>query len=397
MPKMKLSELGVARMKPPKVGRIEVWDSVLPAFGVRVSATGRKVWIAAIRKPGSSNPTRLSVGTYPQVSLADARAAARTLMSDPIGVVAEQKRDRTATVGTVVSEFITRYQRPRNRAWREVERILQRELAPWRDWPIRDVTRRDVIKLLDVTADRAPITANRLFAHTRMLFRWAAERNILDASPVTGVKAPAAERPRHRALDDVELVAVWQACDQLGWPYGPLVRLLIATGARRNEVSRMAWSHVDLERRVWTLPAALVKTNRVHVVPLSNLALEIIEHLPRLGDTLVFQARRLGSAKPPSAFSRAKGRLDLLSGVSCWTLHDLRRTCAVGLQRLGVRLEVTEAVLGHTSGSRAGIVAIYQTYSYEPEKRQALEAWGRHVEGLLRPEPAKVVALRAGL
>jgi integrase len=396
MPKMKLSELAVARMKAPNAGRVEVWDSVLPAFGLRVSATGRKVWIAAVRKPGSANPARQSIGTYPELSLADARTAARALMADPAGVVAEQKRAKAATVGAVVAEFIGRYQKPRNRRWRDVERLLLRELAPWSDWPIGDIAKRDVIALLDVTADRAPVMANRLLAHIRKLFSWAVERSILDASPVAGVKAPARETSRDRVLTDAELVAVWRACDGLGWPFGPLVRLLIATGARRDEVARMAWPQVDHDAALWTLPREQTKADRAHTVALSDLALDILEALPRLGDGLVFPASRQGSANPVSGFSVAKRRLDALSGVSGWRFHDIRRTVATGLQRLGVRLEVTEAVLGHVSGSRAGIVAVYQRHAYADEKAAALAAWGRHVESLIRPEPAKVVKLRTG-
>ncbi len=396
MSRIKLSELGVARMKPPATGRLDVWDSVLPAFGLRVSATGRKVWIAAVRKPGSINPVRQSIGTYPEVSLAAARTAARALMADPAGVVAETKRAKAATVGAVVAEFIARYQRPRNRRWRDVERILARELAPWAARPIATVTRRDVIHLLDVTADRAPVMANRLLAHLRKLFSWAVERSILDASPVAGIKAPARETSRDRVLTDAELVAVWHACDGLGWPFGPLVRLLIATGARRDEVAHMAWRDLDLDRRVWTLAATQVKSGKAHIAPLNDPALEIIASLPRIGEGLVFPASRQGSTNAVSGFSTAKRRLDQLSGVSDWRLHDVRRSVATGLQRLGVRLEVTEAVLGHLSGSRAGIVAVYQRHAYEPEKAAALAAWGRHLESLLRPEPAKVVTLRTG-
>jgi integrase len=384
-------------MKPPAAGRTDVWDSVLPAFGLRVSATGRHVWIAAVRKPGSPHPVRQSIGTYPELSLADARRKARELMADPAGVVAEQKRAKAATVADVTRQFIERHQKPRNRSWREVERILNRELAPWAHRPMAEITRRDVIELLDATADRAPVMANRLLAHLRKLFSWAMERDIVNASPVATVKAPAREVSRDRVLSDHELVAVWRACDGLGWPFGPLVRLLIATGARRDEVASMAWSDLDLDRRLWTLPRELVKTDKAHVVPLNDLTLEIIEGLPRIeGARLVFPASKAGSSNPASGFSRAKRRLDELSAVSGWRLHDLRRTCATGLQRLGVRLEITEAVLGHVSGARASIVAVYQTYAFEPEKVAALAAWGRHVESLLRPEPAKVVALRAG-
>ena len=155
----------------------------------------------------------------------------------------------------------------------------------------------------------------------------------------------------------------------------------------------MRWQDLDLERAEWRLPREATKNAVAQVLPLSDLALEIINGMPRLGDGLVFPANRAGSDNPVSGFSKAKRRLDELSGVTGWRFHDLRRTAATGLQRLGVRLEVTEAVLGHVSGSRAGIVGVYQRHNYAAEKRQALEAWAREVERLIGRGEAKVIAL----
>ena len=210
---------------------------------------------------------------------------------------------------------------------------------------------------------------------------------------MAGVKAPAGEESRDRVLEPDELAALWRACDSLGWPFGPLVQLLIVTGQRIGEVGTMRWEHLDLDRSEWRLPAAAVKTKRAHVVPLSPLALEIIASLPRLGDGYVFPARKAGSHNPVSGFSKTKRKLDALSGVASWRYHDLRRTLATGMQRLGVRLEVTEAVLNHVSGSRAGIVGVYQRHEYGPEKRAALDAWAREVERIIGRGEAKVVAL----
>ena len=271
----------------------------------------------------------------------------------------------------MVALFIERWQKPRNRSWQEVERILTRELAHWAERPIQTITRRDLIELMDSITDRgAPYMANRTLAHVRKLFAWAMEREIVTASPVVGVGAPAREVSRDRVLDYAELAAVWQACEALGWPFCPIVRLLIVTGARRDEVASMRWRDLDLERAEWRLPREAVKTDREHVIPLSPLALEIIADLPRLGHSpLVFPANRASSMNAVSGFSRAKRRLDQLSGVEGWRYHDIRRTVATGLQRLGVRLEVTEAVLGHVSGSRSGIVGVYQRHEYRDEKR----------------------------
>jgi integrase len=393
MSKIKLTELAVARMKPPKTGRVDVWDVTLPAFGLRVSATGRKTWIAAIRKPGSTHPTRLTVGRWPDLALADARTRAREMMADPSGVAEEQRRSKTTTVGEAIEQFIERYQRPRNRAWREVQRTLERELANWRHRPIVEITRRDVIEALDRTADRAPYLANRLLAHLRKLCNWCLERGILEASPVANVKAPTREVSRDRVLNDDELARVWQATEVLGWPFGPLVRLLITTAARRDEVAHMAWPDLDLDLNLWILPRELTKADRVHEVPLNALSLEVIEALPRIGDGLVFPAGRTGNGNPVSGFSKAKSRLDQLSGVTDWRLHDLRRSAASGMAKLGHPPHVVAAILNHSPGSTQGITAVYNRHRYGEEKRLALEAWGHEVERILGRDTGQVVAL----
>jgi integrase len=396
MPKAKLTELGVARIKPPVAGRCEVWDATLPGFGLRVTSTGARSWVVALRRPRSKHPVRIKVGEPSAMGLGEAREKARALMRNP-AAREERERAHADTVAAVVALFIERWQKPRNRSWQEVERILTRELAHWAERSIQTITRRDVIELMDDITDRgAPYMANRTLAHVRRLFGWAMERGIVTASPVVGVGAPAREVSRDRVLDNAELAAVWQACEALGWPFCPIVRLLIVTGARRDEVASMRWRDLHLERTEWRLPREAVKADREHVIPLSVVALEIIADLAQIDRSpLVFPANRASSTNPVSGFSGAKRRLDQLSGVEGWRYHDIRRTVATGLQRLGVRLEVTEAVLGHVSGSRSGIVGVYQRHEYRDEKAAALAAWGREVERIVRGATAEVVALRA--
>jgi integrase len=389
----KLTELSVARIKPPKSGRLEIWDSTLPAFGLRITAAGARSYVVALRKPGAKHPSRIKVGEVGSMSLADARTRARALMNDPHALEPHEQAPPD-TVAAIVAEHIERHQKPRNRAWKEVERVLVRELKPWANRPIREITRRDVRDLLRDIVDRgSPYMANRTLAHVRKLFGWAMDEEYVTASPVAGVKAPAGETSRDRVLEPAELAAIWRACDALGWPFGPLVRLLIVTGQRIGEVTAMRWEHLDVARAEWRLPSEAVKTKRAHAVPLSPLALEIIASLPRVGDGLVFPANRVSSVNPVSGFSKIKARLDRLSGVTGWRYHDLRRSVATGLQRLGVRLEVTEAVLGHVSGSRAGIVGVYQRHEYGPEKRQALDTWARELERIIGRGEAQAVAL----
>lgn len=390
MPRAKLTELGVARIKPPAEGRREVWDATLPGFGLRVTAAGARSWVVALRKPGAKHPARIKVGSPPAMGLAAARDKARALMRDP-GALEPRRVD---TVAAVVALFVERYQRPRNRSWGEVRRVLERELAPWAPRPIQSIARRDVVELLDATAGRAPYMANRLLAHLRKLFGWAVERGVLDASPVAGIRAPAREQSRDRVLSDAELVAVWRAAGEMGWPWSPFIRLLVLLGQRRDEVASMRWQDLDTERRLWTMPRAMTKADREHEVPLSDLALEVLADLPRMGE-LVFPANRAGSANPVSGFSKAKSRLDRLSGVTGWRFHDLRRTAASGMARLGHPPHVVAAVLNHSPGATQGITAVYNRHKYGDEKRAALDAWAREVERVATGATADVVALRA--
>jgi integrase len=209
------------------------------------------------------------------------------------------------------------------------------------------------------------------------------------------VKPPTAERSRDRVLSDDELFLVWEAADRIGYPFGPLVQVLALTGQRRDEVGCMRWSELSLESRLWTLPRERTKTDTAHEVPLSDKAIVALKALPRLAQSdFVFSSNGAGSV---SGYSKAKHRLDALlpADMPAWRLHDLRRTCASGLARLGINLPVIEKVLNHSSGSFAGIVGVYQKHSFADAKRQALEAWGRHIDALVSGRPAsKVVRLR---
>src|SRR5262245_18774930 len=223
---------------------------------------------------------------------------------------------------------------------------------------VHDITRRDVLDILDRVVDGgAPIAANRVFAAVRKFFNWCVARDILAASPCTGVKPPTAESARDRVLSDDELRLVWQAANKLGGTFGPLVKLLALTGQRRDEVAQMRWNEIDIDNRLWTLPPARVKNNQPHEVPLSGAAVTVLNNVPRAaGSPYVFTTN--DGASPASGYSKGKRRIDALlpRDMSPWRLHDLRRSTASGLARLGINLPVIEKVLNHASGSFAGIV-----------------------------------------
>jgi integrase len=404
MSRTRLTELAVKKMRPPESGRAEHFDELLPSFGLRVTGNGAKSWFVMTRVHGKLK--RITLGRHPALGLADARDRARKVIADaqkgetPLAgralrrVIAARDGDK---VSDVLAEYVARYQRGKGRrSWRQVEQTLTRELAAagWMDRPLASIARREVIELLDGITDRgADVMANRTLAYLRKMLAWSVERGIIATSPAAGVGAPGGEQTRDRVLTHPELAAVCRACDALGWPFGPLVQLLMVTAQRRDEVAHMAWPDLNLERRLWTLPRELTKADRAHEVPLSDMAIEIIGSAPKIGDGLVFPANRARSTNPVSGFSKAKARLDRLSGVTGWRLHDLRRTAASEMARLGHPPHVVAAILNHSPGSTQGITAIYNRHRYGDEKRIALAAWARELERVLGRGEAEVVAL----
>ena len=416
MPTMVLTDRAVKNAKPPEGGRLEIWDSVigqdatLPgAFGLRVTPRGVKSWVVMYRVNGKQ--TRMTLGTFPAFGLAEARAMAREALQmagrgDDPARMREAARKATAgarTTGQEIRQFIERYAKPKNRSWRETERIFEYYVIPRiGDVPLEQVRRVDIVELLDGIVDQGrPYMANRVLAGVRRFFNWTVERGALDLSPASQIKAPAKEVSRDRVLSQDEIGAIWLACEEIGWPFGPLFQLLLVTAQRRDEVAHMRWSNVDLDRMLWTIPREGAKSDRAHDVPLSPRAVAILHALPRTGD-LTFSTNR---RTPVSGFSRAKRRCDELSGVSGWRLHDLRRTAASGMAGLEVPPYVVEKVLNHTQGQISGVAAVYNRYGYSSEKADALLAWSKAMDGIVgsgatqlglaADSPANVVKLHA--
>ena len=249
----------------------------------------------------------------------------------------------------------------------------------------------------------------RTAAYGGAAFSWAVKRGMVPANPFTKLPIPQGIARRERVLSDAELAEIWAAAGNAAPPYGTIIRLLILTGQRRGEVAGMDWDEISEDLATWTLPRERTKNGVVHTVPIGATASGLLRgslpnganqasHVPgdlRGSGMLILPA---SPGTPFANWSRAKQALDnaitearakaaIAAGTSPtplnpWSVHDLRRTVATGLQRLGVRLEVTEAVLNHISGSRGGIAGAYQRHDWASEKRTALEAWGAHVLGL---------------
>lgn len=368
----------------PQLKRYEVHDSYCPGLSVRVTPEGRKTFNVKYRY--GVDQKRMSIGVYPRVSLAAARQRAMDAMrqvddgADP----AKRRRQADHRVDAIVAEFITRYAKPRNRRWMESERILLREfVAVFGQKDIRDVTRADVLEIMDGAVERgAHYSANRILSNVRKLYNWCVERGIVEKSPIVGLKAPTKEVSRDRVLDDGEIKAVLHACRNDTYPFRQFAPMLLATGQRRGEMAHMRWSEIDLDNKIWVIPTERSKNGKPHVVPLSAYALTLLNEIPRFLDCdFVFTTTR---RSPISGFSKALRRLWDATGSTDWRLHDLRRTAASGMAQASVPPHVVEKVLNHISGTISGVAAVYNRYAYDPEKRDALETWGASLTELDR-------------
>ncbi|HEY4847888.1 MAG TPA: tyrosine-type recombinase/integrase [Methylocella sp.] len=378
----------------PAGRRREVSDGGVPGLYLVIQPSGKQSW--AYRYRFNGRPRKWTIGPCPAIDLKSARELARdTLRKVAAGAdpCTEKKAAKAAAliptgldlIETVASRFVAQHAKRKLKpaTAREIERLLEKEVvAPWRGRRLSQIGRADIHDLLDgIVARGSPVTANRTLAWLRRMSSWAVERGLIEVSPCAGIRAPAAETARDRVLSDDELAAVWRAADGLETPYNAFVKLLILTGARRSEVAGMMWQEIDFDAKLWTLPAARAKNATEYQIPLSDSAVEILTRLPRIaGSDLVFT---FSGRVPIRGFHNIKTRLDgLLPAGPPWTFHDLRRSFASGCARLGIAIHIVEAALNHKSGSIRGIAAVYNRYSYDTEKRAALEVWGRYVEGL---------------
>ena len=419
-----LTPLTVARIKGGDQRR-EVADAGMPGLYlvIQPQPTSAKSW--AVRYRYGKRTRKHTLGQYPLLDLGKARQRAKDALEaiergeDPAAEKISAKRrqhlpsaDRHA-FGVLLRQFFHRHAIPRTKSWRETARLLGMQLeakqpgsgqplafidlpgrisARWAERPVSSIRRRDIIELLDESKDRgATTTANRELGVLRKFFAWCVEREVLEVNPAIGIGKPAPETRRERVLSDDELRIVWRAAEEEAYPFGHLVRLLILTAQRRNEVAGAIWREFDLKASNWVLPAERTKNARAHAVPLSEGAVAVLKDIPRFaGGGFLFGVAGRSNF---SGFSKAKRRLDKriaelrrYEGISLdiagWTLHDLRRTAATRMADIGVLPHVVEAVLNHSSGSKAGVAGTYNRSLYEPEKRIALKVWSEFVERL---------------
>jgi len=364
-----------------------VFDDEQRGLGVRVTAGGGKTFLVQYSHAGEKR--RMRLGSCSAISLGKARLTARQI----VGAVAEGKdpaSERKAAALDAKREALTlaalieqwealHLQRKRPNYATAATATLRRVFVKQLDMPAGYLDRAAIVRGLDALAkDGKAAMAGATARYGSALFGWAVKRGALASNPFERVPTTPTVR-RDRVLSDEEIRLIWKATERDG-AFNAIVRGLLLTGQRREEVSGLKWPELDSGFSIWTLPSTRSKNGKPHIVPLAKEMQSLLRAQSRLkGTDLVFPGER----GVFSGWSKSKARLDRESGVSAWALHDLRRTVATGLQKLGVRLEVTEAVLNHLSGSRAGIVGVYQRHSWADEKRAALFAWAAHVQAII--------------
>jgi integrase len=400
---MKINAKTVGRLALPE-GKADVihFDDAMPGFGLRLRRSGEEVrrsWVVQYRRAGATR--RLLLGSADVLGVEQARAAAKralgkvALGEDPQEQKATRRQRDQHTLKALIDDYLGWKESSgvRQRTFTEARRYLTdtRYFGPLHSMPVDRIGRRDVAaRILPIAKDSGAVTATRARTALSSAFSWAMQCGLCEQNPVVGTLAPGGAKPRERALDDAEITAVWRAAGDDD--FGKIVRLLILTGQRRSEVGGACWSEIDLEQGIWRLPPERTKNGRVHTIPLSGLALSIIDAVPeREGRDHLFGDR---GSSGFAAWTRAKSHLDDRLGdkVKAWTLHDLRRSTATGMADIGVQPHIIEAVLNHISGHKVGVAGIYNRSSYEREVKAALGMWADHVRTLVEGGERKVLA-----
>jgi integrase len=342
-----------------------------------------------VRTRASGKPINKTLGAYPVLSLADAREQARSLLRD---VAINGAPRASKTFGELAEHWIEYVAKPNNRSWEKQKRRIEIHVLPhWADRKLDSIRRADVRNLIDgIHGDVAP---NRALTIIRTLFRHAMSRDWIEASPAEAIAKPKSEAPRDRFLDMEEVRSVYSTADMLGYPLAGYVKMLFLTGQRRTEVGMMRWNDLDLNAGTWTIGSSDTKAARAQLVPLSPQALSILKATPRLGE---FVWTTNGKTYL-SGYTHVKARLDGLlqargERMKAWRLHDIRRTVATHMVRLGVTETIVGRVLNHAP---QGVTArTYALHSYAPEKRSALDRWAAEIDRTVAGrEPENVVKI----
>jgi len=372
-----LTEITVRNLKPPPKGQVAYMDDALPGFGVRVSEGGAKSFILV----HGNDRRRVTIGRYPIISLAEARAEAKRILGEKtLGHTFE----RSLAFEDALAQFLAHCaETKRPLTTRDYKRLLTLHF-PFGRTQLGDVTPREILRRLD-RLRATPTEQSHALVALKVFMSWCVKRHLISRSPCEGMSA-SKTKVRERVLSGDELRKVFRAAINGQDTFSRIVATLILTGQRRGETAALKWEYINEQERAITLPSTLTKNKRHHTFPYGAQMASVLETTPRLGD-YVFPASRDHVRGKPTAFFNGWGKckdvLDTACGVSDWTLHDLRRTFATNMAALGVRIEVTEKLLNHISGSFGGIVGVYQRHAYMDEMRTAVAAWEARLAHLL--------------
>jgi integrase len=421
--RISITQLGAERLRAqPK--EVIYWDTILRGFGLRVSPMGRKSFLVQYRVRGPKGTPwkerQVVLGTLQFLTVAEARARAGRYKAkasegvDPVLEIqaAEQaevrKRSQDSfTFGKLVERYTNEHlveRKPAGRA--EQVRLLKRWLPILGNKPVSEISEADLLAFINSNLKGrgdGRAEADHLVGVVRHVFTWARKgqndqvlKGLVVTNPAADIARWAKPAERKRYLTHAEITKLWAACEQVGWPGGKILQLLLLTGQRVNEVARMPWSELDLPNRTWHLPAARAKNSRGHIVHLNDLAMEIINDLPRIDNSpYVFT---IDGSKPCSSLERIWKRIHRLMGgdaIPYWQLRDLRRTAATLMAELRIDHHIIDKILNHASGKISGVMATYIQYEYLPERQAALEALGQRIEQLIGRSGHNVIQIRA--
>ena len=373
-----------------------MFDDDLSGFGLRIRDGGSRVYVCQYKL--GAKQRRITLGSTGELTLVQARSRAKDVLAkvhlgeDPAGARFEAKAKATETLVAVADRFLRHKEtKLRPASYYSTRLYLMRHLKPLHQLRVDKIGRRDVASRLSAIAENhGAVSADRARSALSALFAWCVTQGICDSNPVIGTTKYAEPSSRDRVLTESELAAVWNALPDND--YGCVVKLLILTGCRADEIAWLRWSEIDLEGRKISLPGERTKNKRPYLVPLSDLAVDILKGIPRRRD-LVFGKGEGGF----QGWSKCKAELDAKLNIPDWTVHDIRRTVATRMaeEPVSVQPHIIEAVLNHVSGHKAGIAGIYNKATYWPEKRLALDTWAHHVGVILaQADGANVLPLR---
>lgn len=365
---MRLTDLRVQSFKPPERGQQIHRCSELKGFACRVSQGGTKTFVLIV----GLERQFITVGRYPAVTLAEARAVAKNILAErQLGRYQPPREIFGPTLDLYDQQHVAKLA-PRTQ--QEQRRLWKRYLTHLRPKKLADITTKSIT---DITDKAAPSEAEHLHRACTAFFRWCVRRRLLQHSPLEGLELPHKSKPRERVLSDDELRAVWHAADKYDGYFGVILKLLILTGQRRGEIAALQRDWISFTPSNICIPSSHTKNGKAHTFPVGTYAASLVSAAMAITSDLLFPARWKNT--PFNGFSKSKEQLDKLAQIEPWTLHDLRRTYATNLQRLGIRLEVIEALLNHISGTRAGVAGIYQRHHWWDEMVEAVHIYEKWV------------------